>query len=236
MIVAQHQRASLRRQFARRLVDAHEEERARIAREVHDDAIQRLALIGQEIDRLAAGPAGHGGDPPTVTLEGIREEVRDLSATLRQLAHRLHPSGLQHLTLDAALEQLADEFRVAGGLEVLVAIDRGGGGPLPKPIKLAAYRIAQEALHNVAKHARAGRVVVRMTQRAKEVELAVSDDGRGFQPGAPSEGLGLVSMAERGALVGGTVTIDSKPGRGTVVRARLPLSLNEHEAHSASGG
>ncbi|MFN0180522.1 MAG: sensor histidine kinase [Gemmatimonadales bacterium] len=236
MIVSQHQRNTLRRRFARRLVDAHEEERARIAREVHDDAIQRLALIAQDIDRVAAGPGGNGGIPPTVTLKGIREEVRDLSDTLRQLAHRLHPSGLEHLALGAALEQLADEFRQGGGLEVSLHVSRDDAEGLPKPINLALYRIAQEALHNVAKHAEARAVTVRVQRTAAGIELTIVDDGRGFQVGRRSEGLGLVSMAERAALVGGSLKIESRPGVGTAVRALLPTSLRKHEGAATAAG
>jgi signal transduction histidine kinase len=231
-IVAQRQRATLRNQFASRLLHAHDDERARIARELHDDALQRLAVITLEIDQLTHAAIDLRGAPPPAALAGIRGEIQDLSDALRQLAHRLHPCGPEPLALDRALEQLAGEIRSTSNLAVDFTVNWNGDWAVPQVVRLALYRIAQEALLNVVKHARGRAVALRITRTPGGIELTVSDDGCGFVPDRLSNGLGLVAMAERVSLVGGFLTVDSRPGQGTVVRANVPLLQVENGATS----
>jgi two-component system sensor histidine kinase UhpB len=230
-LVINHRRVQeLHRDFARRLLAAQEEERAWVAREVHDDALQRLALVGHELDRAgaAAGTSGKGDAAQGPgTLRGIREEVDDLSYTLRQLAHRLHPSLLEKAGLAPALNQLAGDVARAQGLEVTTDLP-----PAESPVALAPeralaiFRIAQEALRNAGRHSGASQAHLSLRPTNGVLELTVSDRGRGFSPGTgPRAGIGLASMQERARNAGGALEVVSRPGGGTTVIGRFPLPL-----------
>jgi two-component system sensor histidine kinase UhpB len=218
-------RAELRR-LAGRIVAAQDEERRRIARELHDDLIQRVAALGIGISRLADGPPEE--------LRGrtarLHAQVEHLADGIRSLSHRMHSTVLEHAGLVPALRSLCQEYaRLEGLAAEFHARDVDVG--LPPELAGALYRIAQEGLRNVARHSGARVARVTLARVDGSVELEVADEGRGFDPAAmAAEGLGLVSMAERAHLLGGTFEVRSAPGEGTELRARIPLPPAEEDA------
>ncbi len=222
VVIYQRRYVGIHRAYAQRLLAAQEEERAWVAREVHDDALQRIALIRHECEAIL-------GSAPALSAEqegklgGVGQELTDLSAFLRAIAHRLHPSLIDQGGLRAALAGLPGELARAYGLAVEARIP---DGPIPmEPERaLAIYRIAQEALRNVATHAGVSAATLECRRTGAGLELTVTDPGQGFHPGAErrGSGLGLTGMRERAHLAGGTVSITSRPGEGTVVRATFP--------------
>jgi PAS domain S-box-containing protein len=209
------------RDLSQRLIRAHEEERALLARELHDDLTQRLAVLAIDVGRAElAAPTGMLAE----TMKAVREQLVRLSEDIHSLAYQLHPSVLDELGLAEALrtecERRARQSRVDLSAD-LVPVPPALG----KDATLCLYRVAQEALNNVIHHAgaRAASVVLRQVDRG--VLLAVRDDGVGFDPGEPTQrrSLGLLSMRERLRLVNGTLDIESAPGQGTAIVAWVPL-------------
>jgi signal transduction histidine kinase len=217
-------RASQRelRRLAGRLIEAQEGERRRVARELHDDLSQGLALLSIDLDLIARRPPASTAD----LVERLREvsaRVRELSSAVHDLSHQLHPSKLEHLGLDAALRGLCAEVGQHHGLTVRYV---SGAVPeaIPEVTAVCLYRITQEALRNVVKHARTDHVRVELTGAAGRLRLQVGDDGVGFDSAARGDGgLGLISMRERLALVGGRIVIDARPGGGTRIDVCVPL-------------
>ncbi len=222
LVIYQRRYVAMHRAYAHRLLEAQEEERAWVAREVHDDALQRIALIRRECDEVRTTP------PPLSTeqsgrVSAIQEEMLDLGVFLRGLAHRLHPALIDRGGLHAALGGLAGEVERAYHVQVETRLP-DGPTQLDAHRALAVFRIAQEALRNVATHSGAQQARLSLAEGASGAELVVADEGRGFEPRErrPSDGLGLIGMRERATLAGGTLTITSGPGRGTTVRAVFP--------------
>jgi PAS domain S-box-containing protein len=215
----------------RKLIEAHEEERASLARELHDDINQRLALLATDFDALTHG------QPP---MEELREHVRqaglqivDLSEDIQALSHRLHSSKLEYLGLAAAAASFCKEFSTRNKLEIdfrPVDVPR----ELAPEISLCVFRVLQEALQNAAKHSGTRRFRVALRGGSGEIHLAVQDSGVGFNPEEAQRGrglgLGLVSMRERLKLVYGTLTIESRLYGGTTVHARVPLRPRAQKA------
>ncbi len=201
------------RDMGRRLMSSKEEEAARIARELHDDFSQRLALLTIRIEML--GPLAPADILELVTLS------KGLSSDLHRLSHSLHPAKLEQLGLVAALRSLAREVGAGGGLRVDFAGDEVPGR-LADGLALALYRIAQEALRNAASHSGAAHASLTLAASETEILLEVADRGAGFDPGRSRGGLGLLSMAERARAIGGSLEVVSAPDRGTQVRARVP--------------
>lgn len=206
-----------------RLLEAQEAERRRIARELHDDINQSLALLAVELDLLGRAPPGSNGRTAE-QLAGLSARVKEVSSAVHDLSHQLHPSKLEHLGLLAAVRGLCGELNAHHGLDVRFA-DRDLPGGIPPATALCLYRIAQEALRNVARHSGTTRATVELDGTAAGIRLRVSDHGAGFDPAAvgATGGLGLVSMRERLAAVGGEIAIDSRPGGGTRIDAHVPL-------------
>lgn len=205
------------------IINAQEEERRRISRELHDDTAQALTSL-----LLYAKALEQGDAPPAVreALAELREEVARSLEGVRRLARELRPSALDDLGLVAALEGYTQEFARRTGLAVTFE-PACGGDRLPPRVELVLYRIAQEALTNAAKHSGATRVAISLVREPGAVSLGVRDDGRGFDPSRISSaggGMGLISMRERAELAGGVLTITSVPGAGTTVSARIPLA------------
>ena len=222
MILAQRRLLSLHQEHMRGLLTAQEEERAWVAREVHDDAVQRLAVLHHELRELER-QGGAQVDGNGRRLDGIVAEVEDLASALRKLAHRLHPAAIEQAGLVTALRQLAGEISRTAGLPVDVQVE-ADGIRIPPREALALFRIAQEALRNAARHAEASRATVVLAADRDGLELRVEDDGRGFDVAAvPDGGIGLIGMRERARLVGGEADIQSGLRGGTVVSARVPL-------------
>jgi two-component system, NarL family, sensor histidine kinase UhpB len=215
-------RAELRR-LAGRLVAAQDEERRRIARELHDDLIQRVAALGIGISGLTGAPLAE----VRLRTASLHARVEHLADGIRTLSHRMHSAVLEHAGLVPALDSLCQEF---GRLEGLAAEfhTEGADAGLPPELAGALYRIAQEGLRNVVRHAAVRTARVTLSQADGSVGLVVADAGRGFDPAAVgAEGLGLVSMAERARLLGGTFEVRSAPGAGTELRTRIPLPPEE---------
>jgi two-component system, NarL family, sensor kinase len=223
VILQQRRFLDAHRQFSARLLMAQEEERAWIARELHDDLIQRVGLLGHELQDVA-GSLGVASRGAHIKLRGLEAELGDLSEEIRRLAHRMHPSVLDNLGLPVALQVLAEE--VSGGGEILVrVVVASPPSKLSPPAALCLYRVAQEALRNVVKHAGVTEATVTLSCTQDGTLLEVADAGRGFDPGQSSArpGLGVRSMTERVHLFRGTLGVVSAPGRGTRLNAWLPM-------------
>jgi PAS domain S-box-containing protein len=207
--------------LSRRLIRAHEEERALLARELHDDLSQRLAVLAIEAGRAELAASGGRAEP---SLRGLREGLVSLSADVHSLAYQLHPSILEELGLAEALRTECERRRRQGRIDVVVSID-----PLPAGVgeeaALCLFRVAQEALTNVFRHSSARSATVSLRPLDEGLLLAVRDDGTGFDPKGPRTGrsLGLASMSERVHLVKGTLDVESAPGEGTAIVAWVPV-------------
>ncbi len=209
-----------------------EAERGRWARELHDETLQSLAAL-----RVLLSTALRQGNPEA--LEGAaREAVEQIAGeitSLRALITELRPAALDELGLEPAIESLVDRFRSTQGVDVthtVVLHER-----LPAELKGTIYRIVQEALTNIAKHAHAESAEVHIAREADAVEVVISDDGHGLDAAGPTTGFGLLGMRERAALLGGILEIASEPGAGTRVRAVLPVRETDAGAtHSRAAG
>jgi signal transduction histidine kinase len=211
------------RKLSGRLIQAQEEERSRIGRELHDDISQSLGLLAIKIDQLRADPATPS--PVGCTLDALKHDVGDVAADVHRLSHQLHSSTLDYLGLVPAVRRLVDDFSHLHGISVAFA-DESQAAAVPPDVALSLFRIVQESLNNVAKHSHARSVRVRLTSMAERVHLAVEDDGIGFNATGFDRhaGLGFVSMRERLRMVNGTVRVDSAPGRGTRIDVDVPIS------------
>jgi two-component system sensor histidine kinase UhpB len=204
-----------RRESAGRALAAQESERLRIAQELHDEVGQKLTAVMLQLDTLSRPPDGR-------TFDEAREGVRDSLEEVRFIARRLRPEALDHLGLPSALAALTNSFRGAGG----VAIERRIDPRLPalsSDLELVVYRVAQEALTNVVRHARCDKARLLLSRVAGGVELEIFDAGRGFDTDVVAEGAGIRGMRERALLVGAELAIGSEPGIGTSVRLRCPM-------------
>jgi len=211
------------RLLARQVVQSQEDERAHLARELHDGTSQMLVSAKLCIES-AVHELGHAGRAPPSALDKALQRLNDTLVEVRRISHRLRPALLDTLGLPAALEHLGREFAENGRIDARVAVD-GEPAELPGEVKTALFRVTQEALTNVAKHAGAARVRVLLRFDAEGVALAVSDDGRGFDVeavlGHPTRGLGLRHMRERLAAIGGRLDLQSRVD-GTRLVATVP--------------
>jgi signal transduction histidine kinase len=208
-----------------RILTAQEDERRRIARDLHDDVNQRLALLMldlQAVDRQIGASSTAAQDGVRSVLKGLEE----LSDDVRYMAYRFHPSILDDLGLKAALQRLLDDFSSRTGVKTLF-VHQPLENQLDKTASTALYRVVQECLSNIARHAKASRVEVEVTVEEEGVVVVVRDDGRGFDQLAVDRvegGLGLLNMRERLLAVQGSCEIESSPGRGTTVSMYVPLA------------
>jgi PAS domain S-box-containing protein len=211
------------RALAGRLFLAQEEERRRLSRELHDDLSQKVALLAFDASSLAVSASS---EAIKTFLPNLQARIAELSTDIRQIAHRLHPSILEDLGLTAALRELCEEFSAR---ETTPAVFEQGEMPETLPVEVAAclYRLAQEALHNVRKHARASQVRMTVNGSTGNVHLCIKDDGVGFNAGSEAHptgyGLGIISMKERVRMVQGEFSIESQPGQGTTLSVSVPL-------------
>ena len=207
------------REALRQVVEAQELERKRLARELHDETGQALTsiLLGlKEVELAVEGEQGRAA------VASLRELVVSTLQDVRRLAVELRPSALDDFGLVTAIERLADTYREQAGVHVDVEANLGEER-LPPEVETALYRIAQEALTNVSKHAGATRISVVVTRKGSSAAVVVEDDGRGFDARARSDGLGLPGMRERVALLGGRLVVETKPGSGTTLAAEVPV-------------
>jgi signal transduction histidine kinase len=209
-----------------RSLRAMEEERSHWARELHDETLQGLGAL-----RVLLSSARRSEDPEALdkALQQAIDQVTAEVQSLRALITDLRPAALDEIGLQPALEGLLEQRRAQTSLEITSRIElhyEAGEAPerLARDIETAVYRLVQEALTNVAKHARAKRVNIAVVEDERRVNVSVEDDGIGFDLKGDSSGFGLTGMRERIALAGGELTIESEPGRGTSVSAWLPVT------------
>jgi len=210
---------------SQKLIEAQEEERTRIARELHDDISQRLALLAANLESLKQVlPASERGAKRRI--EEANKRVGELGTDIQALSHRLHSPKLEYMGLEPASRSFCEELSERQNVEIDFA-SQGIPKNLPSEIALCLFRVLQEALHNAVRHSGVRHFKVSLTCREDEIELGVEDLGIGFDPekAVRGHGLGLTSMRERLKLVAGQLTIHSKPQRGTTIHARVPRPL-----------
>jgi two-component system sensor histidine kinase UhpB len=207
-----------RRDSTHRAVTAQEAERRRVATELHDEVGQTMTGVLMQLERLQEGLS----EQPRSDLLEVQEAVRAAVTEVARLAHELRPSLLDHLGLISALTELSRTFTRRTGIHVECALDQGTPA-LDSEVELAVYRIVQESLTNVARHANARRVELTLRRTSHHVRVEVVDDGRGL-PAEATGGAGLPGMRERALLIGGNLTIATSPSGGVQVRLDLPAA------------
>jgi signal transduction histidine kinase len=220
---AVHTAQSVAEERLRHSLEAAERERKRWARELHDETLQGLAALRVLLSSGLREELPEGRD------RAMRDAVAQITQeieSLRGLISELRPAALDELGLRPAIESLVDRTMTLQGLDVSARLELDHGAePLPPELESTVYRLVQEALTNVGKHARADRVELEVLRAADGVTLVVRDDGEGFDPGAPTAGFGLAGIRERVELAHGTLEVDAAPGRGTTLRARIPVPV-----------
>ena len=227
-------------QLAGRLIEAQDAERARIARDLHDDVSQQLAGLSIALSGLKRRMDElNVSDELRTDLRALHERTTALAQNVRHLSHDLHPTVLRHAGLVAALTSYCAEVERSHGTASKCSAE-GDLGSIAPEVALCLYRIAQEGLRNVVAHAGASRADVRLLRSGDEVELTVTDNGSGFDVASSLErgrGLGLVSIAERVRLARGTFGITAESKKGTCVRVRIPAkTLVKSDVDSGANG
>ena len=219
---------------SRKLIEAQEQERARIGRELHDDIGQRLALVAVELQQL---------QEDTLILPEVRsrmcefqKQITEIADAIQFMSHELHSAKLRYLGIAGATRSFCQEFSEQQKVEIDFNVHYLPRSLAPD-ISLCLFRVLQEALHNAAKHSGVRQFEVRLWGTSDEIHLTVEDSGAGFDREAAmgSRGLGLISMEERLKLVNGTLSIDSQPKRGTTIHARVPFDSSSDSARAAAG-
>ena len=208
------------RELSGHLIAAQEEERARIARELHDDLSQRLALLAvelQTLNRVANEVAA------AESLDALVQRIKEISEDVHSLSHRLHPALLDRVGLVPALRKLCKDLQAQSGIMLNFTCEDVSDS-LSKNLSVNLFRVAQEALANVIKHSGAAAASIALTTNRGQIRLRVVDYGRGFEQSSNHRpGLGLLSMRERVRLIGGELTVWSQLAQGTVIQAEIPL-------------
>ena len=213
------------RNLAGRLMTAQDDERRRIARDLHDDLSQKLAYLAMDIGKLVSRENSNQELQPDLRL--MQRRAADAAESVRRISHQLHPSILDDIGLEAALEQYCEEFGERSGIRTYFSA-RDVPDSLPRGVASSIYHIFQESLRNVSKHSEAKEAYVTLECEGNVLHLTVRDEGIGLSPNQPQSGasIGIVGMKERAHLVNGTVEIDSKSGEGTEVSVVVPLSVS----------
>lgn len=216
------------REVSGRLITAQEEERRRVARDLHDDLSQRLALLSVELELAGRPPAPEETGSEPASLEQMATQVREMSSEVHRLSYQLHPAKLDQLGLVTTARTLCHELSVQSGLRIVFTHD-GVPRDLPADVALCVYRVLQESLGNAMRHSGATSVLADLRMDDGRVRLVVSDTGCGFDAGRARRegGLGLLSMEERARLVRGRLAIHSRPGHGARVELSVPVAPAE---------
>ena len=212
----------------RKLIEAQEQERARIGRELHDDVGQRLALLAAEFQQLQENPLIL---PDVRSRMGeLEKQISEIASDIQLLSHELHSAKLQYLGIVGAAKGFCREFSAQHKMEIDFQTDALPA--LSPDVSLCLFRVLQEALHNSAKHSGVRHFEVRLWGTADEIHLTVKDSGVGFdrEQAKMSQGLGLVSMEERLKLVNGSFTIETEPRGGAAIHARVPVESDSARA------
>jgi signal transduction histidine kinase len=210
------------RTLAGRLMTAQDDERRRIARDLHDDLSQTLAYLAMDIGKLAAKLSSQ---EILADLRPLQRRAAGAAESVRQISHQLHPSILDDIGLDAALEQYCEEFEERSGIATHFS-SQGIPESLPREVASSVYHIFQECLRNVSKHSKTDTVFVTLDFEQNVLRLTVKDEGVGLPSSQLERGssIGIVGMKERAHLVNGRVSIQSRTGEGTEVSVEVPLS------------
>jgi PAS domain S-box-containing protein len=212
------------REMASKLLTAQEEERRRISRELHDDIVQKIAALAIGMSRIK-NKLTATGQPVAEELGGVQQRIFGLADDIRRLSHRLHPGVLEHAGLMAALKSFTEEFSKAEGLAVMLEVLEGKN-VIPREVGVCVYRVVQEWLRNIAKHAQTKSAEVSLSITDNNLHLVIKDHGQGFDVDrARGSGLGMVSIEERVRLCQGAVEITSHLGQGTTLTACIPLGV-----------
>lgn len=204
-----------------RLMTAQDDERRRIARDLHDDLSQKLAYLAMDIGKLASKATSHES---LDSLRTLQRRAGDASETVRHISHQLHPSILDDIGLEAALEQYCEEFEERSGIRTHF-LARDVPDSIPRQIAGSMYHIFQESLRNVSKHSKAAEVFVTLGTLDGALHLSVRDEGVGLPSDSrTASGIGITGMKERAHLINGKVSIESRAGEGTEVSVTVPLS------------
>jgi signal transduction histidine kinase len=219
----------------RKLIEGQEQERSRIARELHDDISQRLAVLTIRLQEMKNALAG--SVELRANIETIINEAKETSVSIRSLSHRLHSSQVEYLGIVTAMTSFCREYAAHHNVEIKFS-NEGVPSGIPAEISLSMVRVLQESLQNAVKHSGARNFEVRLSGTADEIALKVSDAGIGFDPQAEMNhrGLGLISMRERLSLVEGSFSVVSSPDQGTTIHARVPLVTRRKAAASGDPG
>jgi len=216
--------------MSRKLIEAHEQERTRIGRDLHDDVVQRLALLAIELEGVQ-----HDSAPElSRRIDDLRKQATQITNDVQLLSHELHSSKLEYLGIVGAIKSFCKEYGERQKLEIDFK-SHDLPAALPTDLSLSLFRVLQEALRNATKHSRVKNFEVRLWGSSDEIHLTVKDSGTGFDREAAmkSTGLGLTSMQERLRLVGGALSIESQPRRGTTIYARVPFTSSRDSALAA---
>jgi signal transduction histidine kinase len=221
----------MREQLLRRIISAQEDERQRVARELHDVTSQALATLGVGLEVMTTAPQSNAKEREA-QMDGIRSLLAATSKDVHRLIYDLRPSLLDDLGLSAAIRSYAHNSLDAAGVEVHVET-AGQEKRLPPEVEIALFRIVQEAIANIARHAHAESAYISLEFKEKGIAVQVEDDGIGFDhshgfiASAGGKGVGLLGMQERAELLGGILVIDTRPGGGTRVSAEVPVNFEE---------
>jgi PAS domain S-box-containing protein len=227
---AKHRAEAAFTQVAGKLVAAQEAERGRIARELHDDVGQQVAVLASRLDGMVQSYRPRSADL-RAALAHARATAQEIAATVHALSHRLHPAKLRLLGLVQTLDGLCRDEASSSGIEIRFSA-RDVPASLPEPITLCLFRVSQEAIRNALAHSGATVIDVHLQGAADTLTLRVTDNGRGFDPlASQASGLGLLTMRERVELVGGTLAVEAAQPTGTTIRADVPLSAPRADRH-----
>jgi PAS domain S-box-containing protein len=208
--------------MSRKLIEAQEQERARIGRELHDDINQQLAMLAVELEQLQGNPSEIQN-----RVQELRRQTAEISNDVQALSHELHSAKVAYLGVVGGIKSWCKEFAERQSVEIDFKSDVSS--TLPPEIGLSLFRVLQEAIHNAVKHSGVRRVEVQLRENWGEVHLVIIDSGRGFdvEEAMQGTGLGLTSMRERVRLMNGTITLDSKEMHGTSIHVRVPFRSDD---------
>jgi len=210
-------------QLAEHLIQAQEDERHRISRELHDDIAQRLSLLAIELETLRQSLANAGCDKELEQIAGLKTETDELANDVHLLSHQLHSARLQHLGLRSAIEELTKQISRQHQISIHMST-YGRDTLLPPDVALCLFRVTQEALNNAVRHSKAQFVFIELSVDQSVARLQIRDTGVGFDIATCTAGIGLVNMRERLRMIRGDFSVESRVGMGTVVSATVPLS------------
>jgi len=221
-LIAQAETLELQRNFNQRMLAKQEEDRSRIARELHDSVGPNLSALSIHLQSID----GEGGDTkPMLSGEDALTLLRQSISEVRELSHNLHPSQLDRLSLVSAIDVFCRQFQENGSLEFRSAL-AVPEHEIAEDKKIHLYRIVQEAVHNVVSHAGASLCFLSLQRDGERIALSVRDNGQGFAVGAAaSEGLGMTSMSDRANIIGATLEIESQPGEGTTINIEFDAAI-----------